>query len=86
MEALTMAIATMSKKVQRGDKSWSYIYRALGATIALEGASIQIAQPPYGLLLFLVVTAGLTWLFLRNAWVQNKVVGVTSKIETTWRG
>ncbi len=83
-----MAIATLEKKVQRGEKSWAYIYIALGFVLSFEGTLIQMITPllwPYNLFAYVVIFALTCWLFLYNSWFQNKLIGIKAKIENAWR-
>ena len=55
----------------------AYIYVALGFALSIEGTIIQLITPllfPWNLITYLVLGAATTWLFLDNAWFQNKLV------------
>jgi cytochrome b subunit of formate dehydrogenase len=70
--------------VTRGEKSWAYIYVALGFAIAIEGTIIQLITPlvfPWNVISFLLVSAFSIWLFLFNGWFQNKLIGWKSRYE-----
>ncbi len=80
-----MAMASLATKTRRGDLSWKIFYGLFAALVGLEGSIIQIAQPPYGLAIFLLSVAVTGWLVLANGPTQNKILGWKAKLESVWR-
>ena len=78
---------SLEKRIKRGGKSWNFIYILYGLILSIITFFISIL--PFNcfhkLIIFVVIVLILTWLFLFNAWFQNKIIGFKIKIEETWR-
>ena len=51
----------VTAKVIRGEKSWGYIYIALGFTLSIEGTTIQMVTPlcwPWNVLVYVCMMVG----------------------------
>jgi len=86
-EVKTEAKPSLETKIKRGEKSWNFIYILYGLTLAIITFFISILPLDWihKLIIFVVTVPILTWLFLFNAWFQNKIIGFKIKIEETWR-
>ena len=69
--------------VQRGPESWNYFYLMLGLSIGLEAAIIAMVRLafPYNLIVFVVIAAVTTYLFVRNERFQNWLLVFKNKYE-----
>lgn len=76
--------ATVNTKVKRGPESWAYIYVALGFALAIGGTIIQMITPlifPWNLIAYALFATFTVWLFINNAWFQNKLIGMKMRYE-----
>jgi hypothetical protein len=55
--------------------------------LAIEGDVVQLLelQWPLGILGYIVLAASTGYLFLENAWFQNKLTGFKNSYEERWR-
>jgi predicted membrane channel-forming protein YqfA (hemolysin III family) len=78
------SITTTTTAVTRGPESWAYIYVAFGFVLAIEGTIIQMLTPlhfPWNLFVYIALGAFTFWLFIHNAWFQNKLIGFKNRYE-----
>jgi hypothetical protein len=63
--------------VRRGEKSWNYIYVALGFVLTFEGTIITMIplRFPFNVLLYILMMINTSALFLLSGWFQNKLLG-----------
>ncbi len=74
--------------VTRGPETWAYIYVWLGFTLTIEGTIITMIAPliyPWNLIVYATLGAITFWLFINNAWFQNKLVRMKIRYETKAR-
>ena len=78
---------SLEKEIKRGEKSWNFIYILYGLILSIITFFISILPFDWfhKLIIFVVIVLILTWLFLFNAWFQNKIIGFKIKIEEAWR-
>jgi len=78
---------TLEKKIKRGKESWKFIYSVFSILLALTLFFISILPIRwlYKITIFIIVIPILIYLFLFNAWFQNKLIGLKIKLEETWR-
>lgn len=76
----------LEKKVKRGTESWSFIYMIWGIFLTIELFIIGVVPTNWEnrIIIFLILFFITTWLFLRNPWFQNKLIGLKIRIEDTW--
>ena len=81
--AVAHAKAECSAEVVRGEKSWSKIWMAWTAVVALEGTIIAMTDAPAAnKIVGFVIAFGVTSYFmLNNGWVHNKLIGWISGLE-----
>jgi hypothetical protein len=80
--------ASMSAKVRRGEKSWSYFYTLLGFALTIETGIVGLIEPlcwPWNLLTLAVVGSVTVYLFLYSGWFQNKLLGIKARYEDKLR-
>jgi hypothetical protein len=71
--------------VIRGEKSWNFIYIALGFALTIEGTVIQMFTPltfPCNLLLYALGAAATAWLFICNGRFQNRLITMKKTYES----
>jgi hypothetical protein len=73
----------LSMQVKRGEKSFGYFNIAYGILLAIAIGVISVLSliPGYKVLSIIGVALILFWLFYRNIWFRNKIVGVFSEIQ-----
>jgi hypothetical protein len=73
--------------VKRGQSTWAYIYVFLGFALTIEGNVIQMLQISAfcEIASFVVIGFATGWLFLDNAWFQNKLVRLKNTYEEKTR-
>lgn len=79
---------TLSASVRRGPESWTYIYVALGFTIAIEGMVISLWTPltfPWNVVSFVAIAFITGVLFLECGWFQNKLIRIKNAYESRFR-
>ena len=83
VHATAQVKAECSAEVVRGEKSWSKIYMAWGAVVALEGTIISMIDAPaiYKIIGFVAGFAVTSYFMLSNGWVHNKLIGWFSSLE-----
>ena len=78
---------TVEKKVKRGKESWNFFWLVFGISLTAFGSFISIL--PFGWLskvLFFILTCGiLAWACLISAKWQNKLIGLKSFLENSWK-
>jgi hypothetical protein len=69
--------------VKRGPQTWAFIYVTLGFALSIEGTIIGFTSFDFTTkLISFAVLAGVTfWLFMDNAWFQNKLVTLKTHYE-----
>lgn len=84
---MARATAKAQMQIRRAEKSWTYIYVFLGFLLTIEGNILALAQLDrvWGLSLYFVIGALTVYLFLENAWFQNKLTGWRNSYENKWR-
>ena len=85
--AVAHAKVECSAEVVRGEKSWSKIYMAWGAVVALEGTIISMidADATYKIIGFVAGFVVTSHFMLSNGWVHNKLIGWFSGLESKGR-
>jgi len=77
----------IEKKVQRGEISWAYINFVFEILLTIGLCLIVI--PPYSwfykVIACIVFVFTLGWLYLDNAWFQNKLLRFKINSENKWR-
>ena len=79
---------TLDKKIKRGKESWNFFHLILAILIAIVGFVIGILPINnwiYKLLIFSISLLILIWICWISTWWQNKLVGLKTKLEETWR-
>lgn len=78
---------SVEKRVKRGKESWNFFWLAFG--ILLASVIFIISIFPFGwtlkILIFIVSFIVLVWVCLVNAWWQNKLLGLKSWLEESWK-
>jgi hypothetical protein len=73
-----------TSSVIRGQKSWAYIYIALGFILSIEGTIVGLVTPlsfPWNLILYLALGSITAWLFIDCGWFQNKLMAMKARYE-----
>ena len=79
-----MSNVTVTATVKRGPQSWNYIYVMLGFALAIEGTVIAMITPlvfPWNIVAYAILGFVTFWLFISNAWFQNKLIGMKNRYE-----
>jgi hypothetical protein len=79
---------SVDARVKRGPETWAYIYTVLGFVVAIEATVIGVMTPlefPWNVVVFIALTTVTIWLFVENAWLQNKLVGIKMRCENKAR-
>ena len=80
--------AKATPSVIRGEKSWTFLYVALGFALSIEGTIIQMIdrlQFPWNLILYGVVGGITVWLLIFNGYSQNKLLAWKQNYESKAR-
>jgi len=73
-------------KIIRGEKSWQFIYIALGFSISIEGTFIQmiplhLLNFPRNIIFYGVVASITFWLFISNGRFQDRMLRMKKSYE-----
>ena len=73
--------------IKRGKESWMFIYFVLGILLAIELFFVSLlgVDTIWKSVLGGVISAFIIYLCLLNAWFQNKIIGLKTKIENNWK-
>lgn len=81
-------LINLEKKIKRGKESWNFFYLVFGILITIiifVTDILPINNWGYKLLFFVVFLLILIWICLINAWWQNKLIGLKTFLEETWK-
>jgi hypothetical protein len=71
-------------KIIRGERSWNFIYIALGFALSIEGTFVQMITSlafPWNILLYLAVASATFWFFICSGDFQNRLLWMKQAYE-----
>jgi hypothetical protein len=83
-EEVVMTNGGPTMSVVRGPESWPYIYTVLGFVLTIESTVIGMMTPldfPWNVVVFAAIAVITVWLFIDNAWVHNRLIGLKIRYE-----
>lgn len=77
---------TLDKRVKRGQESWNFFYMVFAVLLGISSFIVSILSFEwyYKMIILLPLFWFSFWACLKNAWCQNKLIGLKIFLENKW--